>query len=77
MKNVRIIALREARGLTQGKLAKEVGMTQSMISHVEAGRKEPSKKYKINLARFFDVTVEWLFYEEIDDLKSLDNTVSA
>lgn len=67
MKNIRITALREELELTQGKLAENVGLSQSMIAHIEAGRKEPSKKYKIEIARFFNVTVEWLFYEQIND----------
>lgn len=70
MKNERLIELRKTAGLTQEDLAKEIGLTQSMIAHIEAGRKEPSKKYKIRLAKFFNVSVEWLFYEQINDIKS-------
>lgn len=77
MKNQRLIELRKTTGLTQEDLAKEIGLTQSMIAHIEAGRKEPSKKYKIRLAKFFNVSVDWLFYEQIDDYKSFKEISSA
>ncbi|QKS43333.1 helix-turn-helix transcriptional regulator (plasmid) [Paenibacillus cellulosilyticus] len=66
-----MIALRDSNNLTQEQLAEAVGLSQSMIAHIEAGRKEPSKKFKISIAKHFNVSVEWLFYEEINDQKSL------
>jgi putative transcriptional regulator len=72
MKNDRMISLRDSLNLTQGQLAEAVGLSQSMIAHIEAGRKEPSKKFKISIAKQLNVTVEWLFYEEINDCESLD-----
>ncbi|QKS43495.1 helix-turn-helix transcriptional regulator (plasmid) [Paenibacillus cellulosilyticus] len=38
-----MIALRDSNNLTQEQLAEAVGLSQSMIAHIEAGRKEPSK----------------------------------
>lgn len=70
MKNERLIMLREKAELTQEQLGEQVGLSQSMIALIEAGRREPRKKYKIKIAKFFNVTVEWLFYEQNDDLKS-------
>ena len=70
LKNIRLIELRNNAGLTQYELAKETGLSQSMIAHVEAGRKDPSTKYKIALAKYLEVTVEWLFYEQFYDLMS-------
>ena len=76
MENARLKELREKYNITQEKLAEEVGVSQSMISHIEAGRKEPRKMTKFRIVNFFNehykanITVEWLFYEQIDDLKS-------
>lgn len=69
-KNERMIQLRKARNLTQQEVADQVKITQSMISHIENGRKDPGKINKIKLAKFFNVSVEWLFYEQINDLES-------
>lgn len=69
-RNERIIKLRKDRNLTQQEVADQVGLTQSMISHIEAGRKDPGKINKIILAKFFNVSVEWLFYEQVNDLES-------
>lgn len=40
-----------------------------MVARIEGGDREPRKFTKIRLARFFGVTVEWLFYEEYDCLQ--------
>lgn len=70
MKNERLIDLRVKAGLTQEQVAEAIGISQSMIAHIEAGRREPRKHIKIRLANFFGVSVEWLFYEQCDYLKS-------
>lgn len=41
-----------------------------MIARIESGDREPRKHIKVRLAKFFSVSVEWLFYEQIDDLES-------
>lgn len=77
MRNARLIELRSKENLTQGELADKVGLTQSMIARIEAGKREPGKPFKIALAIFFGVSVEWLFYEQIDDQKSLIEAVTT
>lgn len=67
MKNKRLTQLREAAGLTQSKLANQLGMSQSMIARIEAGQREPRRNNRMALARFFGVSVSWLFYEDDDD----------
>lgn len=73
MKNKRLMRLRKNNKLTQCELAKTVGLSQSMISCIEAGKKDPGKKYKICIAKLFNVSVDWLFYELYDDLQLLDH----
>lgn len=70
MRNQRLIELREKAGLTQEQLAEKINVSQSMIARVESGDREPRKTIKQKLARFFGTTVEWLFYEQIDDRRS-------
>ena len=54
-------ALRLARGMTQAALAEALGLaTQSSISHLEAGRKEPSVSMVVQLADLFGVSLDYL-----------------
>ena len=71
MKNVRLINLRKKHDLTQEELANIVNTSQSNIARIEAGERDPRKKLKMRIARLFDVSVDWLFYEEVDDQWSL------
>ncbi|WP_406676393.1 helix-turn-helix transcriptional regulator [Moorella sp. ACPs] len=70
MKNRRLIELREKANLTQKQLAEIIGISQSMIARIERGDREPRKHIKMQLAKFFGVTVEWLFYEQVEYLES-------
>jgi putative transcriptional regulator len=53
--------LREAGGLSQGELAKELGVSRQTINSIETGKYIPSLPLAIGLARFFDTTVEEMF----------------
>lgn len=55
----RLKELREEKGLTQAKLAEEIGVTPQNISYFEKGR-EPSYDILIKLADFFGVTTDYL-----------------
>jgi len=74
MKNIRLINLRKKHDLTQEELANIVNTSQSNIAKIEAGIRDPRKKLKIRIARLFDVSVDWLFYEEINDHRSLEQS---
>lgn len=67
MKNLRLIELRAKHGLSQQELALAIGVSQSMLARIEAGKREPRKHIKQKLARYFNVSVEWLFYEAVND----------
>jgi putative transcriptional regulator len=56
--------LREADGLSQGELAKELGVSRQTINSIETGKYIPSLPLAIGLARFFDTTVEEMFDED-------------
>jgi putative transcriptional regulator len=53
---------REARDLTQGDLASNVGVTRQSINAIERGRYNPSLELALKLAEEFGVSVEELFW---------------
>lgn len=52
--------LRLEKGLTQIEVAKIVNMSKMAISHWEKGNSEPSIEQLKLLARFFDVSMDYL-----------------
>ena len=61
----RIKQLRKEKGLSQAQLAKEVGISNQIISFYENNKREPKIETWQALANFFDVTVPYL--QGIDD----------
>ncbi|MEZ7856172.1 MAG: helix-turn-helix transcriptional regulator [Polaribacter sp.] len=60
MKN--LIKVERARhSLTQGDLAEKVGVSRQTIYAIENNKFNPSVTLAIKMARFFKVTVEYLF----------------
>jgi putative transcriptional regulator len=57
-----IRTLREGRGLSQGRLAEEMGVSRQTINSIETERYTPSLPLAIELARFFDLSVEAVFH---------------
>jgi putative transcriptional regulator len=55
--------LRSERGLSQGQLASEMGVSRQTINSIEQDRYTPSLPLALALARFFDTTVEAMFDE--------------
>ncbi|HEX5557998.1 MAG TPA: helix-turn-helix transcriptional regulator [Gaiellales bacterium] len=53
--------LRASAGLSQGKLATEMGVSRQTINAIETGRYTPSLPLAIALARFFSLPVEEVF----------------
>ena len=52
--------LRQERGLGQVELAKELGISKGIISLWENGLREPGMSSLIILAKFFDVSIDFL-----------------
>ena len=63
---------RKKKGLTQKELAQELGMSRSFYGLIETGLREPSMDVAIKMARYFDTTIEDLFYRSYW-LKYLDS----
>ena len=56
----KIKMLREKLGITQAELAKQLGITRSGVNAWEMGISVPSTQYIVALARFFDVSTDYL-----------------
>lgn len=56
--------LRTKKGLSQGQLAKEMGVSRQTINAIETGRYTPSLPLAITLARYFAKPVEEVFHAE-------------
>ena len=57
---MRLKELRKKRGITQLKLAMDLGLNQNAISRYETGEREADYKTLIALANYFDVTIDYL-----------------
>lgn len=58
--------LRRSKQLTQAQLAAQLGtVTQSYISHLEAGRKEPSLEFVLMVADLFHVSLDYLLRDTV------------
>ena len=60
----RVRELREAKGLSQGELAEELGVSRQTINSIEVGRYIPSLPLALRAARFFQTSVEEMFDDE-------------
>ncbi len=56
----RIKLLREKMGLTQSQLAKKLNITRSSVNAWEMGISAPSTQYIVELAKFFNITTDFL-----------------
>jgi putative transcriptional regulator len=57
--------LRAAQSLSQGQLAAVVGVSRQTINAIETGRYTPSLPLAIELARFFQRSVEEVFHHDV------------
>lgn len=56
----RLQELRKDRGISQAEIAKLLGVTHYTISSYECDRSDPDDNIKIILAKFFDVSLDYL-----------------
>ncbi len=57
---MRLKELRKKKGVTQLKLAMDLGLNQNAVSRYETGEREADYKTLIMLADYFDVTIDYL-----------------
>lgn len=63
MKNLK--KLREAIGLSQQKFGQEIGLARNTICQYESGNRVPDVDTLINIADYFNVTIDYLLGREI------------
>ena len=56
----RIKELRKEKNLSQIQLASQIGVSQKAIDYWELGTNEPKASYIIKLAKYFDVSADYL-----------------
>ena len=56
----KIKTLREKKGVTQSELANTLGITRSAVNAWEMGITVPSTQYVVELAKFFNVSADYL-----------------
>lgn len=76
MLGARIAALRRQAGMNQAQLAKILGISASAVGMYEQGRREPSARMLLALARALGVSVDFLLTgeprePELQDLRQL------
>ncbi len=72
----RLKELREQKGLKQKELAKLINVSQKTISAYETGRAQPPMQTLQELAKIFDVTVDFLLGITDSPTKSVSNKIS-
>jgi putative transcriptional regulator len=56
--------LRESRGLSQGDLARDLGVSRQTVNAIETGRYLPSLPLALAIGRFFGRAVEEVFHDD-------------
>lgn len=77
--------LRNKKGVTQDEVGKYLGMNRQEICSYEKGRREPGIKNIINIAKYFDVSIDELLTKDMnsmgsvlgENLKFLRNSIHA
>ena len=59
---IRLKDLRNSRGISQVKLAMDLNVNQNSISRYESGLREPDYNTLINIADYFNVSIDYLLY---------------
>ena len=60
MVGTRLKKLRRESKLNQGELANIIGVNKSAVSHYETDKDDPSDKIKIEIAKHFNISLDYL-----------------
>ena len=60
----RVKTVRKMSGESQSKFAETVGVTRSLINHIEAGRSKPSRDLLVRIAERYSVSTDYLLGRE-------------
>ncbi|EAC6601569.1 helix-turn-helix transcriptional regulator [Listeria monocytogenes] len=67
----RLSELRKKKGISQYKLADELGFSRGQIANYEQGSREPDYSTLLKIAEYFDVTTDYLLGKEAFDNSDL------
>ena len=56
----RLRMIRTLRNISRNELAKKLGLSSPFIANIENGRREPSNKHLIGMAKVLNVSTDWL-----------------
>lgn len=73
--STRIKVLRQAKRMSQCEFAKMVGISQSMISSFEIGRRKPNNAVILHISEIMGCSYEWLKTGETDENVSPDEQI--
>lgn len=60
MKSEILKELRTEKKITQNQLAKDLGVTRSLIGMIESGQQGGSREFNKTVAQYFDVSIDYL-----------------
>lgn len=63
--------LRLSKRMTQQQFAEALGVSQSHVAHVEAGRRDISRSIQIRLAQIIDVDASLSFFERLREIERI------
>ncbi len=69
--NMRLKLLRKERQISQLKLALDLNMSQNTISRYETGEREPGINELINIANYFNVSIDYLLEQTENPKRNL------
>lgn len=60
-----LINLRKEKGLTQNKVAQDIGINRSYYGFLENGKRNPSLKIAMSIADYFNISLQEAFPNEV------------
>ncbi len=63
----RLRLAREQAGLSQGQVARMLGLHRPSVTETEAGRRKVSPQELVEFARIYDVRIDWLVNADTDE----------
>ena len=71
----RLRSAREAAGLSQGQVAKMLGLHRPSVSELEAGRRRVSAEELMRFAEIYAVSVNWLTGSDWSEKESVEDRI--
>ena len=73
----KLINLRKSKGVSQEQLAEALGVSRQAISRWESGDSTPDMTNLIGICQYFDVSADYLIFDEIDNIERISSDKSV